>query len=386
VGTNAQPTFQDARTLEGRGVPLEIRPLNFGTVLVGRTFLASAQVVNRSVYNLSLDSLLVQASNAASEGVFSVERGSLVQSGKLFLGSGDTTTVLMRCRASMVGSFSGTLRLASARIDTLEVPLLARARERLSSDILAKIGIRAEPPTAKPGDTVRLRLFLAEGVADSLFRTVDVRPNFRARFRFDKYVLALANEQGGKARSIINTDPRNRVWRSEMNARALRPLANADFLAEQTIPCIALNADVEKTPLVLEDFQWGDPRTGRTYWFESADAGLFSLALPRANGSLRLFAVDTLNKPLPRLILTAVSPNPAFEMITISYHLLASAPLTINILAADGRKVASILDVSQHQTGEYRIAHRISALPSGAYLLVAETPTERLTQRLEVVR
>lgn len=385
VGAEVQ-TFPAAQTLEGRGVPLEIRPLDFGTVLVGRTFLRSAQVVNRSVYNLSLDSLFVQASNAASEGVFSLDRGALVQSGKLFLGSGDTTTLLVRCRALQTGSFSGTLRLASSRIDTLEVPLLARARERLPSDIIAKIGLRAEPAIAKPGDTVRLRLFLAEGSAVSLFTTTEVSPIFSARFRFDKYVLQLANEQGGKARSIINTDPRNRVWRSEINARAVRRLSDADFLAEQTVPCIALNADVLKTALVLENFSWGDAR-GRTFWFESASPSEFVLQMSSANGSPRLFAVDTLNAPLPsRLALQAISPNPAEESIEIVYRLLKDDTLTIAVFSADGRKVASVLERQAHAAGEYRLIHRVASLPSGAYLLVAETPTERMTQRLEVVR
>jgi hypothetical protein len=272
-------------------------------------------------------------------------------------------------------------------VDTLEVPLLARARERLASDIVAKIALRAEPANAKPGDTVRLRLFLAEGSSDSLFGSAEARPTFVARIRFDKYVLALANEQGGKARSIINTDPRNRVWRAEVKDRAVQPSRSADFLAERTIPCIALNADVVQTPLVVEDFEWGDRRTGRTYWFETAEAGVFTVGVPRANGSPRLFAVDTLNAPVqPRLAMQAISPNPAGESIEIAYRLLKDDALTIGVFSADGRKVASVLERQAHVAGEYRIIHRVASLPSGAYLLVAETPTERITQRLEVVR
>jgi len=109
--------------------------------------------------------------------------------------------------------------------------------------------------------------------------------------------------------------------------------------------------------------------------------------MPSANGSPRLFAVDTLNAPLPpQLALQAISPNPAGESIEIVYRLLKDDALTIAVFSADGRKVASVLERQAHAAGEYRLIHRVASLPSGAYLLVAETPTERMTQRLEVVR
>lgn len=373
-------------TLTGRGVPLELRPLDFDIVLVGRSFLASAQVVNRSVHNLALDSLFVRGANAASEGVFTVDRAALVQSGRLFLGSGDTTSILIRCRAERVGRFAGSLRLASARVDTLEIPIVAVARERAASDIIAKVGIRAEPPSAQPGDTVRLRMFLAEENADSLFSRREARPNFLARFRFDKYVLALTNEQGGKTRTIVNTEPRNRIWRAELPERASPPARSEDFLAEHTIPCVVLNADVERTPLAMEYFSWSDKRTGSKYRFESDLPSEFILRAPRANGSPRLFAVDTLNKPLPALSLQAVSPNPATESVELSYALSAESPLSVAIYSSDGRKVAQVVELSRHPAGLFQLSHKISALPSGAYIIIAETPSERKTQRLEVVR
>ena len=378
--------LQIPNVLEGRGVPLEIRPLNFDTVLVERTFLASAQVINRSVHNLSLDSLVILASNAASEGVFTVDRAALVQSGRLFLGSGDTTSILVRCRALRPGRFTASLRLASARIDTLEIPIVAVARERLTTDIIAKIGIRSEPASAKPGDTVRLRLFLAEGEAKSLFATTDIRRNFSARIRFDKYVLALTNEQGGKARSIVNTDPRNRTWRVELNARAIEPVRNEDYLAEHTIPCVVLQADVDRTALVVEDFFLVDKPQSRKYFFENAATSEFVLRVPRANASPRLFAVDTLNKPLPTVQLQAISPNPAGETLELSYSLGIEAPLSIILYSSDGRNLATVLESENHTAGTFRLVHRISSLPSGAYLVVLKTPKERITQRLEVIR
>jgi hypothetical protein len=88
-----------------------------------------------------------------------------------------------------------------------------------------------------------------------------------------------------------------------------------------------------------------------------------------------------------QLRITGVLPNPATDKLKVLMVVSATAPLTLDIVSADGQLVDSPLRGVVYPAGEHQLAVSVSKLASGSYLLRLNAENGRsVTQRFIVVR
>ena len=83
--------------------------------------------------------------------------------------------------------------------------------------------------------------------------------------------------------------------------------------------------------------------------------------------------------------LVSAKPNPVFGISTIDISLMERGFTTLTLYNTMGQVVKQLL-AAPMEPGAYSLDVDASALPSGTYFAILQTPTERITRRLEVVR
>lgn len=130
----------------------------------------------------------------------------------------------------------------------------------------------------------------------------------------------------------------------------------------------------EMTPMVIEDFRWESER---------------QVSVTKQDGEFRLLGVCREGGQI-RLILSGESasiisayPNPASAKATVEFQTSEIGPTRLYMLDLLGREVAEWFrqDVVPSR---YSVDIDLHALASGSYLLVLQTPTERITRAFEV--
>jgi hypothetical protein len=113
----------------------------------------------------------------------------------------------------------------------------------------------------------------------------------------------------------------------------------------------------------------------------SAAVGAFELdRICLEGGQMRLVTAATV-----RTSLAQSRPNPAFQTATIDFSLLERGRTMLMIYSVLGELVSKELDEIL-EPGEYSLGVDVSRFRSGSYFYVLQTPTERKTRRMEVVR
>jgi hypothetical protein len=83
--------------------------------------------------------------------------------------------------------------------------------------------------------------------------------------------------------------------------------------------------------------------------------------------------------------LKAVIPNPASGGVTIVYDLVEEGHCRLTITDLLGREVGHAFAGNRVQ-GEYAATFDAGGLPTGAYIIVLQTPTSRMSTMMRVVR
>ncbi len=94
--------------------------------------------------------------------------------------------------------------------------------------------------------------------------------------------------------------------------------------------------------------------------------------------------------PAPAATLT-VQPNPFNPRTEVRLDLPAAGPVTLDLHDARGRRIRRVLAAERLQAGRHALAldgrdARGRPLPSGVYLLVLRTASDRVTHKLTLVR
>jgi hypothetical protein len=76
-----------------------------------------------------------------------------------------------------------------------------------------------------------------------------------------------------------------------------------------------------------------------------------------------------------------VYPNPAQDLIHISYSIAEAAPTSIDIYNMQGKRFHSVLDKPM-QGGEHTVQMNISELPPGIYMISIQNATAVLTRKI----
>jgi uncharacterized protein (DUF1501 family) len=83
------------------------------------------------------------------------------------------------------------------------------------------------------------------------------------------------------------------------------------------------------------------------------------------------------------VVLDQNTPNPVRGATTITFHLPRQARVHLDVTAADGRRVAQLIDRTL-DAGEHRILFDASGLASGSYLYTLETGSYAMSKRMAV--
>jgi hypothetical protein len=79
-------------------------------------------------------------------------------------------------------------------------------------------------------------------------------------------------------------------------------------------------------------------------------------------------------------------PNPVSDEVRISYYLPASADLNLGLYTLDGKQVKTIKQTSTQMAGNHSIDVQVNDLAVGTYLVVMETESKKISQKLVIMR
>jgi hypothetical protein len=367
-------TLPDA--VRARGGALAVDAVNFDTVIVGRTALATALIINRSSHNVQLRVARVVDNTP----VFSaLDDDDLPPA---FLGAGDTTAVIVRCRPTTLGLQRGQLLVEADVVgerETLETPLRAESRERRNTDAFAGVVARLQPDSAAAGEQVFLELRLLSTNLQQLFNTT--QPDVSAVVKFDRNALALSASEL-RARAIRNQSPRNRIQR--VSVPSVR--WNGSDAVLLRLPLVAVAGDTDRTVVEIERVVWGNPASrgtssgtsNGTVFVDSLVQGQFRVAVCEANGKRFVRLTNA-------VALAVLAPNPVTDAATVAYSVRQAGVVTLSVVDARGAVVKRVVS-SLHQAGLYERSISVSDIAAGTYQLLLEASGEVARKPFVIVR
>jgi hypothetical protein len=352
--------------------------VNFDTIHVRRTALQSLRMINLSQDTVTLTGLRLLPTNSSEisrkeAGAFRVDDLNVTT-----LLPKDTVYVTVRCvypeEADLGAEMRVLWRTKGASVDSASVAVHAVVRAVIPNKPFVTVGVKPRQDNLPPGSRVLLDVYIQEGNLDMLFKAAD--PNIRAQVGFDPQVLALVS--GG------------RQLRSSSSTRAVVEVQtrwDSRSIILATLECRVVAGERVKTDAMLVGLQWGKPATELlptdqaviVEELEEPTTATFTARVSRAGGA-RLIAQSG-----SKATLSAMQPNPLLDISQITYSLQEQMFVQVVLLDVFG-KVMKVLADRNHLKGEYTIPVSVHDLPTGTYFVVMRTPSEILTERVEVRR
>jgi Leucine-rich repeat (LRR) protein len=402
AGGTPQSVRQEA-ALTGQGGALDIQNGAFGTVLLGRGAARTLLAINRS----SAEARITGARLVNSGGRTFVLGGAVPET---VLRAGDTATIPMRCVSEReqfaIGEveFQAEIGAAGNRSTERATGLLsALVRAEKLSDLLYNVQLKGSADTVAPGlpVTLRLQLYSEDSIRvittrasdttkrDTIWRKLSVqeRTSFVQRSRsdvfnnatnptitllaqFDKNVLALASDRAQRA--YYTGDLSGTIATIKM---IVRWDGASPILAE--IPCVAVNGATDVTRLRLLDLQWA-AIGGREMFPVFDSTTTFTAGICDAGGKRLVRQTNV-------VALSKASPNPVSDETKLIYSIREQGQTTLTLYDIKGTKLKEFVN-AELAPGEYTLVFRVDELPSGTYIVILETPTARIDERVEVVK
>lgn len=331
--------------ITGRGAPLKVFPLDFGTSVTGKGLAVPALVAN---YGTRTARLTAQRFQAGNQGM-SVARGQTV-----FLSPGDTTAVLLSALQLAEGQYFDTLRVESD-IDTAFAPVQLVTRKGDTTDIIVQMGLRAVPDSAAPGSPVTLELFIRGEENLNVLRQRNAP--FSGSIRYDRRVLYIQPNQS-RTEIARNSETQNTFQRAKI---LLTPWDGRETTLMK-IPAIAMLSEIDSTELVVENIAWNDPSGTNNVFVTAPQNGRFKVALRRVGGNRLLRQVDK------TLLVTEIAPNPANDAVQTAFTLKQSGTVTLALYNALGNMVLSRAG-EEFEAGNHTVKFSTANLPNGVYAL-----------------
>jgi len=343
------------QSIRGEGVLPRIEVLaelvDFGEVPVGAL---KDTVVTAVVRNSGSGTLTV--SDVGQLGPDMAQFSVLSGGGAFVLGPGESRSMQLRFAPAAPGRTSGRLGVYHDGVGSpAEVHLFGNGK---ALEGMATLGL--DTIRAAAGDLVEIPVYL-RGQQDLLLTGAT---GFFAELRFNATLLSPtgATPPG----SIVDGDRIISLDNLPVQPDAGGALARLSF--------IAALGDAEGTPLHLENsFAVGGNVT------VAEIPGYFLLTDICREGGVRLFhqsGVATLRQN---------RPNPFNATTIIEYEVVENGPTRLHVMDILGRTVAVLVD-GLVEAGRYSVTFDATALSSGTYLYVLQTPTKRLHKLMEVVK
>ncbi len=323
--------------------------IDFGDVRIGEV---KDTTITAVVRNASGGSAVVSATELLGPDV--TQYSMLSGGGSFGLAAGETRQMQLRFAPSAAGRSSGSLGFSHAGAGS---PSIVRL---FGNGVAGAVTLMIDTIRAAAGEIAEVPIRL-QGSPDLAAMGIT---GFSGRLRFNASLLApTASLPPGSLEGGELTIPLDNI--------PIQPTADGTLLR---LPFVATLGDAEGTPLLLEDcVALG---VGVTV---VEMPGYFLLTDICREGGARLFH-DT-----GESFLRQNRPNPFNATTVIDYRVIEQGPTRLMVMDLLGRVVDILVD-GIIPVGTHSAIFDASRLPSGIYLCVMQTPTERHFNMMEVVK
>lgn len=368
------------KALVGRGGALQVDPLDFDSVRVGKVSVQSVRIINRSDKEVIINSARILVQRGSMESAFEL----VAPVANLKVSARDTTFIAIRCSALTRGFKSSILEIVTDN-DKTQADITAIARLIRPDDPAVSFSLQPTPSEAAPGSAVRLDVVIndfSQQLATALIGAA--QPEVRLTLRFDRQVLAL-DDASGIARMQRGSSTNASVTVSTRWDGRSRTVAS--------LQCRAVAGERTTTPLEIINAEWGStsatakPDWERRVFVEEPDivrASTFTTRVSTAGGRRLISgAISSATPPL----LSLARPNPASDVISLSYTLFDDALVTLDVLNMKGDVVQILLTETSRTVGEHSLSASVRTLPTGTYMLrLRANGAPSVTQRMDIGR
>jgi len=213
---------------------------------------------------------------------------------------------------------------------------------------------------ARAGDTVQIPIVL-RSLSGNLSQTLTVS----GVLRFNASMLMPVRSADRQQSTVINGE-RFLPVRFALNATTDTVLL--------TVPLRAVLGDASATPILLTNLQ----TLPVSAVVVAQNVGVFRLRGLSQSGGTRLFRSE--RPPL----LVSLNPNPSVDVVTVRYQLFAASEVHLSLTNLMGQTLMELKE--SRGEGVYETVLATNALPTGAYMLVIQTPEHRIAQLVSIVR
>lgn len=268
----------------------------------------------------------------------------------------------------LVVSYTGTsgLQNATVRAET-ELPCRLIAEITLEGrGGLSATTVWIEDFAAAPGERVQVPL-LAEGTGELGGLGVT---SLKATVRYNRSLLIPAAKAGITeiSRTPVAGDESQIDYTFSAPFQAGSPVATLEFIA-------ALGETMAPTPVRIQSFEW----VNHPEITVATRNALFTLEEVCVTGDTRVI------RGSGEVVLKPVRPNPVNTTMELEYEIVEDGRTELFISDMLGRRVA-VLVSGEAKAGRYVLTVDATKLASGTYIYVLQTPTERLSRLMEVVK
>ena len=341
------------RTVVLRGaatsVQLSSPGLDFGTLPSGTTTTGVLRYTNTGSSLLRIDQLDEAAMNGTPFTVLSTTPALPVE-----LAAGQSVDVEVEYIVA-AGTSSATLGAVIAGACDTTVVATVRGAGESSGFVRLKLPQLA----GEPGELLQLTMEVVDAAG---IPTQGI--GFRAEVSVEPSIL-----------SVADATP----WRIANNGQRvieIQGVVRPNETVAGSVPVVALLGRVESSPLELLSIELTDPT--QQLALETEDGSLEILGLCR-EGGVRLF------DPSGAIAIKSIAPSPTQDRMTITYSLSETGEHRMMLVDAGGREVLEIFS-GMFLPGTFELVRDVRGLPSGAYRLVLETPTMRVSEGVVIGR
>lgn len=213
--------------------------------------------------------------------------------------------------------------------------------------------------SASPGETINLPIFLSN--------TTNVT-SFHDEIEF--YVSF-----SGDVLEPVNPSPDDIFSGGDWKVKAAAPARESKNPSEiKTIPLRAMLGKTLSCPIIIESVS---VKTGKVEFTEVS--GTFTLSGICESGGLRLFD----SKGVAGIAM--VKPNPVGNILEIEYDVLEQGFTKLSLIDLNGSEMA-VISANVLSPGRYLLQYDTGKLSSGIYYLIYQTPTQRFTEKVFIVK
>ncbi len=321
---------------------------------------------NTTIYtNLRLNATVLQPLDAASTG--SVYDNQRVVRLTFTPNGTDTVMARLRYRAVLGNDTTTVLRLedsfatnanisaVSGRLTILGAPQAFLQKAAAQSNALY---------SASPGASVPMPILVRNRHRIPQGRTMLISMSYNATLLEPTNLtnLAVSNTVASAVRTVVFAIP---------------PGSAADTVITPTFRAAIGNA-TGSTITLLNTIKLADPSAGDLILLQSF--GNFILTNVNQAGGQQLFF-----SPMASLVIVQSSPNPATDVITVTFRKADEGDMNVVLSDITGKPVREEL-MSSLKSGEHTIRIPTSTLPSGSYLLTLRSNDGKATQTVQIVR